>query len=385
MRGGQVRLALYSLLVLVFLLLPPSDPALASPEDPPTITGDELDQYRPKLPWEVNTPPLVFIQCPALGQEYLLGNGILMVFNIEDPDDSEWLLSWEVFGPDGYEEQMGYTRIVSSYSRTLRDLPLGDYHLTVYLRDGESQATAVVEFMVVTEYSEPASAEADPAWYAICCIGSFLVIVPFSYYLIKRRQASVERSRASSTRTRAAGTFTTSPPPRSSYPQVYTRPPLPPALPKQVPPTTLAPYPMDSERAEPPPAHSPGDIEPLWPPLQSQPSPLQSSSQPSPPPPLPIPPSPLPMPPLPLYPPPPSQAVVEDWRVGSPEEFVDLIPELPEGLPEPLWGIEWWTLGREMMSTSQLRSDGQSICTVKGRQFHADKRDMDTFMQEVED
>jgi len=75
--------------------------------------------------------------------------------------------------------------------------------------------------------------------------------------------------------------------------------------------------------------------------------------------------------------------VVEDWRVGSVEEFVDLIPDLPEGFPEPLWGIDWWALGSEAVSTSELRSDGVPICTVKGRQFHADKRDMDTFMQEV--
>ncbi len=75
--------------------------------------------------------------------------------------------------------------------------------------------------------------------------------------------------------------------------------------------------------------------------------------------------------------------MVEDWRVGSVEEFVDLIPDLPEGFPEPLWGIDWWTLGREAVSTSEMRSDGLPVCTVNGKQFHADKRDMDTFMQEV--
>ncbi len=69
--------------------------------------------------------------------------------------------------------------------------------------------------------------------------------------------------------------------------------------------------------------------------------------------------------------------------MGSVEEFVELIEELPEGFPEPLWGIDWWTLGREAVSTSELRNDGLPVCTVNGKQFHADKRDMDTFMQEV--
>jgi hypothetical protein len=36
------------------------------------------------------------------------------------------------------------------------------------------------------------------------------------------------------------------------------------------------------------------------------------------------------------------------------------------------------------MTTSQLRHDGLPVCFVGGKVFHADKRDMDTFMQEVE-
>ena len=75
--------------------------------------------------------------------------------------------------------------------------------------------------------------------------------------------------------------------------------------------------------------------------------------------------------------------MVEDWRVGTVDEFVELIEELPEGFPEPLWGIDWWTMGKVVVATSELRSDGLPVCTVNSNQFHADKRDMDTFMQEV--
>ncbi len=359
MRGGPVRIALYALLVLVFLLLPPSDPAVASSYDPPIIDADDLDQDRPEFPRQLNAPPNVRIDNPDHGQEYLVGDGIVMVFSIVDTDDSEWLLKWEVSGlTNGYEKDIPWIYVDTGYTYTLSGVPVGEYHLTVYARDMEYQAAASVEFMVVSEYTELVS-EGSPWWYWACCITTFIVIVPISYYLVKRRQAGVERTRAARIRPTAGGSLTTSPPPRTSYPQVYQRPPLPPPLPKQVPPTTPAPYPMGSGKAEPPPAYAPRGIE-----------------QPPPPPPQPPPPPP---------PPPraPTPAAVEDWRVGSVEEFVELIEDLPEGFPEPLWGIDWWTLGREAVRTAELRSDGLPVCTVNGKQFHADKRDMDTFMQEV--
>ena len=369
MRGGPVRIALYALLVLVFLLLLPSDPAVASPYDPPIIDGDHFDRYRPEFPRQLNAPPNVGIDAPGHGREYILGDGIVMIFSIVDTDDSEWLLKWEVSGlTNGYEKDIPWIYVDTGYTYTLNGVPVGEYHLTVYARDTEYQAATSVEFMVVTEYTEPVSAEGSPWWYWACCITTFIIIVPISYYLVKRRQASVERTRAARIRPTAGGSLTTSPPPRTSYPQVYQRPPLPPPLPKQVPPTTPAPYPMGSMRAEPTPAYAPRGIEPPPPP--------------PPPPPQPQPP-PQPPPPPPPQPHVPTPAVVEDWRVGSVEEFVELIEELPEGFPEPLWGIDWWTLGREAVSTSELRNDGLPVCTVNGKQFHADKRDMDTFMQEV--
>lgn len=367
MRGGPVRLALYTLLVLLFLLLPPPDPAVASPYDPPIINGDDLDRNWPNFPQQANDPPNVGIDLPDHGREYILGDGIRMVFVIDDPDDSEWLLSWEVSGlNNGYFEDIDFTYVDTEYTHTLYEVPVGEYHLSVYVWDQEFYDAAAVEFMVVTEYTEPTSTGASPWWYGVCCFISFLVIVPISYYLVKRRQASVERSRATSGRTTAESTLTTSPPPRSSYPQVYKRPPLPPPLPKQVPSTTPAPYPMGSGKAEPTPAYASRNIEP-------------------PPPPPPLSPSPLPPPPPPPPPRGPTPAMVEDWRVGSVEEFVDLIEGLPEGFPEPLWGIDWWTLGKKVVSTSEMGSDGQPVCTVNGRKFHADKQDLETFMQEVED
>lgn len=89
-------------------------------------------------------------------------------------------------------------------------------------------------------------------------------------------------------------------------------------------------------------------------------------------------------PPEDITPPPVVTASKEEWRVQSVEEFEILLQELPEGLPEPLWGIPWWTLGKEVIASSMIREDGTLVCQVGGRTFHADKRDMDTFMQEVE-
>jgi len=77
--------------------------------------------------------------------------------------------------------------------------------------------------------------------------------------------------------------------------------------------------------------------------------------------------------------------MAEDWRVGTVEEFVDLIEDLPEGFPEPLWGIDWWTLGAAVVNTSEMRSDGTPVCTVNRRTYYADKQDLDTFMQEATD
>ena len=69
MRSGPVRLAMYALLVLVFLLLPPYDPVGASPDDPPIIIADDSDRYRPNFPQQVNDPPSVWIDSPDHGQE----------------------------------------------------------------------------------------------------------------------------------------------------------------------------------------------------------------------------------------------------------------------------------------------------------------------------
>ena len=69
----------------------------------------------------------------------------------------------------------------------------------------------------------------------------------------------------------------------------------------------------------------------------------------------------------------------------SVKEFISLLPDLPNGLPEPLWGIPWEKVATEVMATSTVRADGLPVCYIGGKAFHADKIDLESFMQPVED
>lgn len=92
--------------------------------------------------------------------------------------------------------------------------------------------------------------------------------------------------------------------------------------------------------------------------------------------------------PAPVQVPPPSPTPVPsqpaDWQITSVEEFIDLIPELPNGFPQPLWGIPQEKVAAEVLATSMLYSDGRPICYVGGKAYHADKKDLATFMQPFE-
>ena len=70
-----------------------------------------------------------------------------------------------------------------------------------------------------------------------------------------------------------------------------------------------------------------------------------------------------------------------DWKVTSVKEFIALIPDLPEGFPEALWGMPQDKVGREVVATSRVGSDGIPVCTIEGKAFHANKRDMATFLK----
>jgi hypothetical protein len=78
------------------------------------------------------------------------------------------------------------------------------------------------------------------------------------------------------------------------------------------------------------------------------------------------------------------EAIEETWRVGSVEEFIDILEDLPEGLPQSLWGKDWESLGANVVGTSTRRQDGSIVAFFGGRTYHADKRNLSTFMQEAE-
>jgi hypothetical protein len=73
-----------------------------------------------------------------------------------------------------------------------------------------------------------------------------------------------------------------------------------------------------------------------------------------------------------------------DWKVTSVKEFMDLIPALPQGFPQPLWGIPQDKVGAELVATSTVGPGGVPICYIGGQAFHADKQDMDTFLQPLD-
>ena len=58
-----------------------------------------------------------------------------------------------------------------------------------------------------------------------------------------------------------------------------------------------------------------------------------------------------------------------------------LIPDLPEGFPEPLWGVPQEVVGEQVVETSRMGPTGTPVCRVNGRLYHANKRNMETFMQ----
>ena len=77
-------------------------------------------------------------------------------------------------------------------------------------------------------------------------------------------------------------------------------------------------------------------------------------------------------------------AVPEDeWKVMTEDEFVTILEGLPDGLPQPLWGIDWSALAREVISSSKMLEDGTVVAVIGGKVFRADKRDIDTFMKET--
>ena len=80
---------------------------------------------------------------------------------------------------------------------------------------------------------------------------------------------------------------------------------------------------------------------------------------------------------------PPAKADVS-WRVSSIDEFIKLVQQLPAGLPEPLWGVDWGELARAVMASSMEDVEGRPVAIYKGRKFHADKRNLRTFMQEAD-
>jgi hypothetical protein len=269
-----------------------------------------------------------------------------IVFNVIDPDDDQWTVEFSSDMPGDYLTPQilgsGYEVVYFPYE--------GGFHtLTINVSDGEDMTTERV--MV---YVEPLAGDTSDSSFledfacTLGCIVLFIVlsIVGFTYWTSRKVSKQTEMKPQEDVWARRMWESERT----GAVPRVGDRPP---STPTPTQPPTPPPRPERPQMQAP--AGYGGREEEVFEPTEKT-VPYPTASVPG-----------------------------EDWRVQSVEEFEALLTELPEGLPEPLWGIPWWTLGKEVIASSVFRDDGVVVCQVGGKTFHADKRDTDTFMQEVED
>jgi hypothetical protein len=289
----------------------------------------------------VNDPPQLTLIAPEDGRTLYDVENIRVEFSVVDPDSDGWTayvsVQAQVSDYDwNVEETVGSSRhgVVTAPS-----VGPGSYVVSVMLNDGESQDSAeAVVYVEVTEETVPPSTpdSFDTNAFAVCMSAILLAAVAIGIVVavanpIKKRymsQAELDAKRA-----RRLARKARDPPSRSRQ-------------------WTQAPPPVQSQRRPPAPVRSP---------------------------------VPAPRPPPAI---PPSSGVSRavarpegNWRVSSVEEFLALIPRLPEGFPEPLWGIPQEEVGRQVVESTTLGPDGRSVCKVNGRPYHADKRDLSTFLK----
>lgn len=294
----------------------------------------------------VNDPPVVNIQMPTSYDHFYDYDPVPLVFTFEDPDSSEWNTKWSVVGLDNtyYRESFEDVDEDGRLAYGLGTLDAGSYRIQVAVTDYDDTAH---DFIVIEVESsgrdEGSEISRDLACLVVIVIFAVLVGIPIVYQLggkvwgraniQKRNRLNAQLEKMWTDRAQAERTAPEpSPPPMPEPLEPEPTPPMAPAY-----------------ASEPPP-------EPIVPELEERPIPDQV---------------------LP--------AGTDEWRVDSVQEFVDLIPDLPNGFPESLWGIPWEELGAAVVSTSTLLEDGTRVAFVERRAYHADKGDMSTFMQPLEE
>ncbi len=330
-----------------------------------------------------NDPPEIDIRSPVDGHEYPMNYKILLEIYIEDPDDTEWEITWLVIGTDNVYRRMFIGNITDPlYRFVLADIYVGSYQVTVAVRDLEHNVSATASFSITTDIDgQDSSNDISDSFVCTVCGVLFLVVaIPIIYFwYIRKKQGGTLFTRGGKEHRTGGPLYTPprAPPTTWRSPQVTTKEVEEPWIPKYK--ASVEKLPQD--------VYTYVDSDGRWvkehglPTAEPPPEPRRPGRRPPPPPPTEVTGTPKA---VPVFTSEPIPIDSDDWRVGSIDEFVDLIPQLPGGFPKPLWGIDWRELGREVVTTSQLRHDGLPVCFVGGKAFHADKRDMDTFMQEVE-
>jgi len=293
----------------------------------------------------VNDPPVVNIQMPTAHDYMYDDDPVPLVFTFEDPDSSEWHTKWSVVGLDNtyYRESFEDVHEDGRLAYGLGTLKAGSYRIRVDVTDliDDGSDSVIIE-IGSTAPDEGSEISRDLACLVVILFFAIIVGVPVVYQLlglVRRRGAKerTERLFADIEKIRADRKKAERPAPEPQW-----APDPEPPEPEPTPPMAPA------YASEPPP-------EPIVPELEERPLPAQV---------------------LP--------AGTDEWRVDSVQEFVDLIPDLPNGFPESLWGIPWEELGAAVVSTSTLLEDGTRVAFVERRAYHADKGDMSTFMQPLE-
>jgi hypothetical protein len=318
----------------------------------------------------VNDPPMVTIVMPSNLETFSEDDRIHLEYRITDPDSDNWQTQWTLQGLNNDHYEFRDVTVGSSMQHRdyLDNLDVGRYRIGVSVFDGQDDDTKWVDVEVLSE-GPPEVETFDATGGALCasCLITLIVVgTPIGYIAYRARQQ---------------GRKLTDPVvgPRSVPPALRGTPRPAPADPLKVEQYQYR-MPQASPTAPPQPRQPPPPLTPpppRQPPQVPVPAPPPVYSTPSPPPVRAPPPSTVP----PGAPPPPSAAPPGEWQVTSVEEFVDLIPRLPNGFPEPLWGIPWEKVGAEVVATSTVGRDGRPVCYVGGQAFHADKFDLDTFMQ----
>ena len=305
----------------------------------------------------VNDVPMIYLELPRPGGTYTEEDRIPLEYSITDPDSEQWQSRWTVTGltNDFFESHDIFIRSSMQHRNYLEFLEPGRYKVEVMVSDYNSEATKSLE-MEVQSTDESSTEFWDPWTRSVCSVCVIVLVVaglPIAYLAYSARKKG----------RRLTDPVVRPPPARAERPRhrpTKARTSAPPPLPERPP---RAPEPA------PPPVYStPAQTPAVRPELQRPsdipgPSYTRVSQRAD------------------LPPTPPSYA----WQVTSVKEFISLLPELPNGLPEPLWGIPWEKVATEVVATSTVRTDGLPVCYIGDKAFHADKIDLESFMQPVED